>query len=90
MINTDGLEKIHGKYGIEDIGCYMDGSIRNSTDILEFIASHGFTPENFDEEFIDEIIDEGIDYLNTNWCDSTVYFELYEGDLVLIPNEDDY
>jgi hypothetical protein len=90
MSNTNGLEKIHGNYSIDDIGCYMDGSIRNSIDILEFIKDHGFTPENFSEEFIDEIIDEGITWLNDNVCNSTVYFEMYEGDLVLIPNEDDY
>jgi hypothetical protein len=76
------------KYTITDIGCYMDGSIRDNDDILNFIMEHGFYPGMYDKEFIDEVIDEGIDYLNENWTDETVYFTFYNGDLLLLPIED--
>ena len=76
------------KYTLTDVGCYMDGSIRDNNDIINFMIDHGFNPGMYDKEFIDEVINDGLDYLNSNWCDDTVYFTFDNGDLLLLPIED--
>jgi hypothetical protein len=77
------------KYTIADVGCYMDDSIRDDNDILEFMMNHGFEPEDVTKEFIDEVLNDGLDYLNENWVDETVYFTFNGGDLVLLPIDED-
>jgi hypothetical protein len=91
---TEKVKKIHSPithrlYTVNDTGCYMDESIHNDTDVLNFLTSHGFDPSNVVIESItdiwydNDVYSAGLKFLNANCCDDMVFFEFMCNTIVL-------
>lgn len=90
------------KLGVKDVGVYLDGSCSRTADelsaaIVELAEGQGFEPGAYDAEFIHEVADEAIEWLNSNVVDLRSDFRFYsegvmftlDDGLVLVEVEED-
>ena len=63
-------------YSLSDIGCYVE----YDRDMLQFIIDHGYQSDiTPDDEFYYDELDKAIEWLNDNFCDDKVLFEIDNG-----------
>lgn len=85
---------INSKYDFPDIGCYVDESAGSADDCnirtVEFAQEYGFKPgRNWrTSEYLSEIGDDAVSYLNDLETRSYMYWEFEDNSLFLIADVD--